>query len=131
LANQSLRVTNTERVYLITAIDKSCRESSLSGPRHTHQNAEATAMIPRSSIQAFAAAIAREFQPQRIILFGSHARGEAGPDSDVDLLVVIPQNGKTRYEQAFEIRQKVRAGFPLDLLVRTPQEVEERMGMND
>ena len=42
-------------------------------------------MIPRSSIQSFADAMAREFHPERIILFGSHARGETTPDSDVDL----------------------------------------------
>jgi predicted nucleotidyltransferase len=88
-------------------------------------------MTPPALIQAFAAAIAREFQPERIILFGSHARGETTPDSDVDLLVVMPRNGKTRYEQAFEIRQKITAGFPLDLVVRSPEEVQERMGMND
>jgi uncharacterized protein len=33
--------------------------------------------------------IVRQFDPQRVILFGSHARGEAGPDSDIDLLVVV------------------------------------------
>jgi uncharacterized protein len=86
---------------------------------------------PRANIQTYADAIAREFSPQKIILFGSHARGEAAPDSDVDLLVIMPRNGKTRHQQAFEIRQKVSAGFPLDLLVRTPEEVDERMGMND
>jgi uncharacterized protein len=85
----------------------------------------------RARVEEFAQRIAREFHPQRIILFGSHARGNTGPDSDVDLLVIMPTDGKTRYEQAFEIRQKVTADFPLDLLVRTPEEVQERMGMND
>lgn len=37
--------------------------------------------------------IVKRFDPERIILFGSAARGEAGPDSDVDLLVVMPVNG--------------------------------------
>ncbi len=46
--------------------------------------------------------IVREFHPDRIILFGSHARGDAGPDSDVDLLVVMPGEGSTR-EKAVEI----------------------------
>ncbi len=40
--------------------------------------------------------IVRQFRPDRIILFGSHARGGAGPDSDVDLLVVMPVEGSTR-----------------------------------
>jgi predicted nucleotidyltransferase len=85
----------------------------------------------RARIEEFAKRIAREFHPERIILFGSHARGDAGSDSDVDLLVIMAGNGKTRYERAFEIRQKVTADFPLDLLVRTPEEVQARMGMND
>lgn len=87
--------------------------------------------VPRSRIEEFAKRIASEFHPERIILFGSHARGDAEPDSDVDLLVIMPRDGKTRYQQAFEIRQKVSADFPFDLLVRTPEEVQERMGMND
>jgi len=37
--------------------------------------------------------IVRRFRPERVILFGSHARGEAGPDSDVDLLIVMPVEG--------------------------------------
>jgi uncharacterized protein len=88
-------------------------------------------MVSRDRIEEFAQCIGHAFHPQRIILFGSHARGGAGPDSDVDLLVIMPRDGKTRHEQAFAIRQKVKANFPLDLLVRTPEEVQERMGMND
>jgi uncharacterized protein len=43
-----------------------------------------------TEIQELADNIARQFTPERIILFGSYARGDAGPDSDVDLLVVMP-----------------------------------------
>ena len=46
--------------------------------------------------------IVNEFQPERVILFGSHARGEGGPDSDVDLLVVMPVEGSRR-DKAIEI----------------------------
>lgn len=88
-------------------------------------------MVSRDRIEEFAQHIGRVFHPQRVILFGSHARGEAGPDSDVDLLVIMPRDGKTPHQQAFEIRQKVKADFPMDLLVRTPEDVQKRMGMND
>jgi predicted nucleotidyltransferase len=88
-------------------------------------------MTSRDQIQSFASSIAREFHPERIILFGSHARGDAGPDSDVDLLVIMPLNGRKPHQQAVEIRQKVTAGFPLDLIVRSPEEIERRLGMND
>jgi predicted nucleotidyltransferase len=47
--------------------------------------------------------IVRKFHPEKIILFGSHARGDAGPDSDVDLLVVLPVEGSKR-EKRIEIR---------------------------
>lgn len=46
--------------------------------------------------------IAEQFQPEKIILFGSHARGNAGSDSDVDLMIVMPVSGSRR-EKAIEI----------------------------
>src|SRR5271170_3951828 len=66
--------------------------------------------------------IVKKFRPEKIILFGSHARGDAGPDSDVDLLVVMPVEGSKR-EKRIEIRLalhdiKVAKG----ILVSTPEE---------
>jgi predicted nucleotidyltransferase len=74
--------------------------------------------------------VARQFHPQRVILFGSHARGAAGVDSDVDLLVVMPYTGRGA-QQAARIRQRVPAGFPLDLIVRDPESVEQRLALGD
>jgi len=88
-------------------------------------------MASQSEIQSLAEKIAREFHPEKIILFGSHARGEARPDSDVDLLVIMPRNGKERHQQAAEIHLKCHPGFPMDVLVRTREEFEERLGMRD
>lgn len=88
-------------------------------------------MISRGRIEEFAIAIAREFHPERIILFGSHARGNVGPDSDVDLLVIMARNGKTPHEQAAEIYLNCPSGFPVDILVRTSEEFEERLQMRD
>jgi uncharacterized protein len=66
--------------------------------------------------------IVKRFRPEKVILFGSHARGEAGPDSDVDLLVVMPVEGSVR-ETRLDIRQALRdAPFPLDIIVTTPEE---------
>ncbi len=69
--------------------------------------------------------IVRAFQPLRIILFGSVARGEASPDSDVDLLVVVPEVWHRR-EQQVAIR-RVLADLPIskDVIVVTPEEVEQ------
>jgi predicted nucleotidyltransferase len=62
------------------------------------------------------------FNPDRIILFGSHARGTAGPDSDVDLLVVMPVEGNKRAKQ-LEIRMALHdIRVPKDIIVTTPQD---------
>ena len=74
--------------------------------------------------------IGREFRPERVLLFGSYARGTATPDSDVDLLVVLPFEGKP-VRKSVEIRLKLRPSFPVDLVVRTPENVRERVAMGD
>ena len=69
--------------------------------------------------------IAERFAPERIILFGSYARGGVGPDSDVDLLVVMRPRG-TRRRQAAEIHAALAGmGIPKDVVVVTPDEVEK------
>lgn len=75
-------------------------------------------------IASVAAIIAEGFRPERIILFGSHARGDAGPDSDVDLLVIMATPLKPT-EQAVRVRQAIseRYRFPMDILVRKPERV--------
>lgn len=70
--------------------------------------------------------IVRKFQPERVILFGSHARGEGGPDSDVDLLVVMPVDGSKR-EKAVEIGVALHGiRVPKDIIVTTPEDFEWR-----
>lgn len=87
-------------------------------------------MVERSSILSFARMIAGEFQPEKIILFGSYAYGSPTEDSDVDLLVVM-RHRRRNVAIAGEIRRRVRAGFAMDLLVRTPERLRERLGMGD
>ncbi|HEV3079237.1 MAG TPA: nucleotidyltransferase domain-containing protein [Gemmataceae bacterium] len=79
------------------------------------------AKIPMSVIRRFARRVAEQFQPNQIILFGSHAYGRPHADSDVDILVVMAARNVT--DQAIRIRQAVQAPFPMDLIVRTPQYV--------
>jgi predicted nucleotidyltransferase len=87
-------------------------------------------MIDRAEIQAMADRIAREFQPERIILFGSYARGTSSDDSDVDLLVVADCPAKP-WKLATQIRRRVRPQFALDLLVRSPEELHWRLAQHD
>ena len=74
--------------------------------------------------------IVREFQPEQIILFGSYAYGTPGVDSDIDILVVLSFKGKSLHK-ALEIIRKINPEIPVDLLVRTPEQVQERIVNND
>ncbi|HEV8157992.1 MAG: nucleotidyltransferase domain-containing protein [Acidobacteria bacterium] len=74
--------------------------------------------------------IVENFNPQKIILFGSHAYGEPTADSDVDLLVVMPFEGSDAHK-AIEILLNLKTGVPLDLLVRTSEQIRERIEMED
>lgn len=82
-------------------------------------------MISQERIREVSEHIVREFAPERIILFGSYAYGSPNEGSDVDLLVVLPFEGKA-YRKSAEIASAVHAGFPLDVLARRPDDIERR-----
>lgn len=82
-------------------------------------------MIAQDRIRDVSERIAQQFAPDRIILFGSYAYGSPNEGSDVDLLVVLPFEGKP-YRKAAEIAAAVHAGFPLDILARRPDDIERR-----
>ena len=69
--------------------------------------------------------LVEEFHPERIILFGSHAWGTPSPDSDVDLLVVVPASQFPPAQRAMRAHRALRGlGIPKDVLVRTRDEIE-------
>jgi predicted nucleotidyltransferase len=77
-------------------------------------------------IDKMARRLARRFKPEQIILFGSHARGTAGPDSDVDLLVVMPFNGSKR-DREIELRLALYDFLvPMDIILVSSEEVKRR-----
>ena len=78
-----------------------------------------TRRVGAGQIRAYCRVVAREFSPRKIILFGSYATGAATPDSDVDLVVVMPFRGSVT-DKVVEIRGRVEAPFPMDLLVWRP-----------
>jgi len=83
-------------------------------------------MVPgvQEKIQEMVQRIVAQFAPETIILFGSHARDNAGPDSDVDLLVIKPVTGSRRRER-LAMRVALRGmGMAKDILLVTPEEVE-------
>jgi uncharacterized protein len=83
------------------------------------------AKVPLRVIRHFARQIAKRFQPEKIILFGSHAYGTPHADSDVDILVVMP--ARNQHDQAVRIRWEIPAPFPVDLIVRTPKNLGWRL----
>jgi uncharacterized protein len=87
-------------------------------------------MVELEDIQKLTERIARAYRPERIILFGSYAYGSPGEESDVDLLVVLPFQGKGS-RKAAEILTQVRPSFPVDIIVRTPAQVQQRIAQND
>ena len=66
--------------------------------------------------------------PLRIILFGSRARGDARPDSDLDLLVVMPDGTHRRQTTQRLYRGIQDAGISIDMLVATPSDLEKHKG---
>lgn len=68
--------------------------------------------------------IVAEVDPRRVVLFGSRARGDARPDSDVDLLVEVATGDERRLQAARSAAAK--SGWSVDVVVLTSQEVEEQ-----
>jgi predicted nucleotidyltransferase len=86
-------------------------------------------LVPRSAIRRLARDIGERFQPDRVILFGSYAYGRPRPDSDVDLLVIMPT--RNQIAQAIQIDEAIEPGFFLDLIVRTPKTIQRRLRWGD
>jgi predicted nucleotidyltransferase len=69
--------------------------------------------------------------PHRIILFGSYAYGHPSADSDVDLLIVMESDERPA-ARAMRVSRLLRPRpFPMDILVRTPEEIQRRLNMGD
>ena len=75
--------------------------------------------------------IVKHFHPDKVILFGSRAWGAPTGESDVDIMVVIDVDGSP-IRKAAEISRIARPRFlPLDIIVRTPGEIEHRIKIGD
>ncbi len=81
-------------------------------------------------IERVCARIVSACAPEKIILFGSHVWGQPTPESDIDLLVVMNFAGEPIH-QAIRLSRELGLVTPLDLLVRTPQQVAERLQSED
>ena len=87
-------------------------------------------MVDMERILELSERIVREFNPERIVLFGSYAYGRPTADSDVDLLVVLSFEGKG-FRKSLEILNRVNPCFPIDLLARRPDDTARRYAEGD
>lgn len=87
-------------------------------------------MVTLEEIQNYANKIAERYHPEKIILFGSYARGNPTKDSDVDLMVLMDYAGKS-YDKATEISLAIEPSFAMDLLVRRKIDFAMRIGERD
>jgi predicted nucleotidyltransferase len=84
-------------------------------------------MFEQPPIEEITRRIVEAFDPERIVLFGSRARGEAQPDSDVDLMVEM-ESDLPRRQRAIEVdRLFARRHWPMDIVVYTPAEVRQML----
>lgn len=82
-------------------------------------------MISAEHIRAIVDTIVTAYQPDKIMLFGSYATGQATEDSDVDLLIVKETN-LPRHQRGREVRRYLYGSkFPMDIIVATPHELEQ------
>lgn len=84
----------------------------------------------RKPLKSIAEKIKKKFNPQEVILFGSYAYGTPKKGSDVDLLVVM-NTAISLKEQAFLIRKEIKELIPIDVIVRTPEQIKERIKLGD
>ena len=82
-------------------------------------------MIAMSAITELSRRIAEEFDPDKIILFGSHAYGTPREYSDVDLLVIMPFEGHP-FDKSMDILNTLDPDFSVDVIVRDPGDAARR-----
>jgi len=84
---------------------------------------------PPNELRGIVQQIVEHCRPRRVILFGSWARGTAGPDSDADLLVVTDR--PAGLDASLRIRRAIHSRLPLDLIVLGAGELRERIDSGD
>ena len=99
----------------------------------TTMNSHETSVAPANADQiiGFVDRIAAGFKPQRIVLFGSYARGAPTADSDVDLLITRRRWSTSPLTAAGKMRLKLGVPFPMDLVVRSDADLERRIARGD
>jgi predicted nucleotidyltransferase len=85
----------------------------------------------QQAIEEIVREVVTKYQPEKIILFGSAARGEMTPDSDLDFFIIkrdVPHRGIDRH---YDLVKRIHYCFASDFLICTPREVETRVALGD
>jgi len=81
-------------------------------------------------IQKLVQIIVRRFKPEKIILFGSYAKGKSKKESDIDLFIIVDSN-RPIWQISTEISLALDHTFPLDIIIKTKDEVNKRLSLGD
>jgi len=104
---------------------------TISGLRHPQTIPMGLKVPVGKSLRPTIQKIVDELNPEKIILFGSYAYGRPTPHSDVDLLVVLKTNASLK-ERSWKVsRLLLPRPFPVDILVKTPKEIEKALKSGD
>ena len=98
---------------------------STGSPRVVYENGRYNGRTLAEWLPDVVASISERFDPLKIIVFGSLARDEHGPDSDIDLMVVL-QRVEDKRETAIAVRRAVDEPVPVDIFVTDPEEIARR-----
>ena len=85
----------------------------------------------QKEIQSLTDQIVKKYHPQKIILFGSAARGDFGPDSDLDFLIIKNAIPKSNIHRRWELRKLIDESLSIDFLVLKPGELKIRLEKED
>lgn len=84
--------------------------------------------MAEQDIQNITNIIIKDFKPQKVVLFGSHAWGSPQKDSDIDLLIIKDDKTKNIREMAIDVeRILLPRTFPIDIIVYKPAQIEESL----
>jgi predicted nucleotidyltransferase len=93
-------------------------------------NSTPAPLVTRAALDAFTQRLVDQFAPEKVILFGSQARGDARLDSDADILVVMPYEGRP-FAKCREIRRACNPDFRVDLVIWRLEDIEPRFHWGD
>ena len=110
---------------LLPSVSCGCPKIPLcAGPKHLAFVENGIDMVDEETLETAKRRLVEAFDPQKIILFGSYARGTADPHSDVDILVVCPVKGSRRALMTAMDRALRGLGFARDIVILSPEEFE-------